>query len=181
MAHVLLESTMELDYTITRDDVEAFWAHYAESTSRVTRLYREIWRNVAALFGILGIGSIYLERGSFEIAFWFSLCLAWIVFGWRLTVWLIQRQRRRTIERLDVSSHIGEHRLVATDSGLQVIHAAGETRLNWSALARVRSTASHTFIFTDDISALVIPHARIRSGDVRSFVVEVQTHIASAA
>ena len=65
---------------------------------------------------------------------------------------------------------LGMHEMTVTDENL--IDQTGEnvSTVQWSSITGIASLAEHTFVFTGDVTAYIIPHKKVSNGNASQFV-----------
>ena len=59
------------------------------------------------------------------------------------------------------------------DSGINIKRDDRQGNFSWSTIKRIDTTENHTFIYTSDINALVLPREPIIEGDYEQFTTEL--------
>jgi hypothetical protein len=65
---------------------------------------------------------------------------------------------------------IGVHEMALSDECLTEKTEFNDSKIRWNSIFRIESTAEHTFIYTGDITAYVIPQKSIKVGNYDQFV-----------
>ncbi len=67
-------------------------------------------------------------------------------------------------------SILGTHEMIISDSYLTEKTADNKNIIQWDSIKRIEATPDHTFIFTDDVTAYIIPHKKIIGDNTSQFI-----------
>ena len=85
-----------------------------------------------------------------------------------------KHRNRKSIKKLHANGSyngvLGVHEMTISDGHLADKTEDSDVKVQWSSIKRIETIADHTFIFTDDISAYIIPHNKITGSDVSQFI-----------
>ena len=65
---------------------------------------------------------------------------------------------------------LGRHEMKVSDQYLTEVNEHNENEIQWSSISKIETVANHTFIFTTDVTAYIIPHNKIKEGNVFQFI-----------
>jgi hypothetical protein len=128
-----------------------------------------------------------------SIFVWFgyqdSLTAAWIAITggiWGVAApFLIRWQTRRKISRMysneDKARILGEYTLRIEPQALIEVSKAGESHIKWEDILRIEAGKNYAFIFVTLDSALIIPRATVKKGNIAEFFDEVEHRLEKAA
>jgi hypothetical protein len=168
---------MDLTYSVSKSDVEAFCAHCSLTTQK--RLYRLFWVWISVLLAILA--GVSLLRGSnWPAAIWASLTIIWLFFGRRCFTWLSLKTMRSCLSRSDLGTQIGEQHLSTEELGLRCTTTGSDGVLKWSAIKRIEETNRHVFIYVSDLSAFVISRESVTADALDAFLADVRQRMVAA-
>ncbi len=68
---------------------------------------------------------------------------------------------------------LGIHEMTITDDYLAEKTKDNDNKIQWNAINRIATIPDYTFVFTDDITAYIIPHKKITGGNTAQFISEL--------
>lgn len=160
----------EIEYEVREQDLLAFNEHLASETAAIKKHFR---RHQAQVPGFMVLVSLLL---------WFyykdtlsALYVAVLALGWGFGVpaylkWSMRRQFGRMYTEEDKGVALGRFSLRIDTNELIENSKRGENRTPWSAILRIEATKKYAFIFVTRDSALIIPRATVRNGNLHEFV-----------
>ncbi len=169
-----------IEYSLDEDDWVAFQEHHGRTSPSTRRMYGRVHYGVATFY-LLVAGFFFLVS---------EIVLA-IIFAFIVALWLalypsyyrrMFRKRARALFREgDNSSLYGPHQLFLEGGELVVNSPSGTRRIHGSSISRIDSTEAYLFIYLSGTSALLIPRAKVSTGDLSDFERELRTVARSVA
>lgn len=81
-----------------------------------------------------------------------------------------KKQIKSLAENDAYKSVLGQHEMTVSADYLTEKTAANDMKIPWNSIIKIGTTADHTFIFTDEVTAYIIPHKKIVAGKVSQFI-----------
>ena len=81
-----------------------------------------------------------------------------------------KKQIKQLYENGSYKGIIGTHEMVISNDYLTETTEDSENKVPWNAINRVETTADHTFVFTDEVTAYIIPHQKIVGANGSQFI-----------
>ena len=171
----------EIHYELREKDLLAFNDHQLTSAGT---LKKTLSRHQATIPGMLMLMALFV---------WFyyqdSLTAGWIAviatiwgFGAPFYLrWSMRRKIARMYSEEDKARIIGEYTLKLEPKALVEISRSGESRINWEDVLRIEAIKNYAFIFVSTDSALIIPRATVKQGNIVEFFKEVEQRIEKAS
>lgn len=171
----------EIEYEIREQDLLAFNEHQLKHSEK---LQKTLNRHQATIPGIMVLIALFL---------WFyyqdTLSAIWVGLGaaiWGVAVpWYLRWNARSQIRKMytaDVKDAVlGRYKLRIEPNALVEVSKAGESRIKWSEILRIEKTKGYAFVFVDVDSALILPLATMKKGDLVEFVKEADQRVEAAA
>jgi hypothetical protein len=171
----------EIQYELREKDLLAFNDHQLKSAEKLQKTLR---RHQATIPGLMILIAMVV---------WFyyqdTLTAAWI--GVAAVVWglaapfYIRWSTRRKIARLytdeDKTRILGDYTLRIEPKELVEQSKEGESRIRWDDILRIEAIKNYAFIFVSLDSALIIPRATVKQGDIVEFFKEAEKRIEKAS
>lgn len=167
---------MKIQYEIELDDFFIFSDYLIRTSTVMRRVIRkgQMWWASGPLAGGLVL-SIFKGYSSVDSL----LMLAILSVAISLPMYFIyphffKYQNKKQINKLHANGSykdvLGMHEMTVTDE--QLIDQTGENvnTIQWSTITGIATLADHTFIFTGDVTAYIIPHKKVLSSNVDRFV-----------
>ena len=67
-------------------------------------------------------------------------------------------------------SVLGTHEMTISAEYLAEKTEDNDIKVQWDSIKKIETAADHTFIFTDEITAYIIPHKKIATGNASQFI-----------
>lgn len=167
---------MKIRYEIELEDFFVFSNHLIKTSPLMHRTIRkgQMWWASGPLVG----GLIYSiikgyppEKALIMLA---TLSVAISVPMFFMYTHYFKHRNRKSIKKLhDNGSYkgvLGVHEMTISDGHLAEKTEDNDLKIPWSSIKRIETIAEHTFVFTDDISAYIIPHKKITDGNAMQFI-----------
>ncbi len=162
-------ASVQIRYTITEDDLEAYFRHQIENSHEYQTAYRRVfWARLVA--GIVVFGGIFLITRD---SLW-----ACASVGALVALALITRigHRRAVSKRAHAAAREGKNAAILSERVLEItpegLHSrtpVSESRIAWSAFEKLVSTDAHTFIYMQTVGAHIVPHAALTTEELARF------------
>ena len=65
---------------------------------------------------------------------------------------------------------LGPHEMTINDTCLTEKSAENESKVPWNLIDRIETMSDYTFVFTDEITAYIIPHKKITGSNASQFI-----------
>lgn len=171
----------EIEYELREQDLLAFSNHQLSSSEKVQKTLR---RHQAVIPGIITVISFFLwlyYQDTLSAIYVGLLAVGWGLGGPWFLKWQTQRQLKKLYTDDIKEQVLGTYKLRVEPKALVEIGRSGESRINWGDVLRVEVTHKHAFIFVGLDTALIIPRATLKTGDLHEFIKEADTLIEKAA
>lgn len=160
----------EITYEVKPQDLIAFNEHLAFETAAMKKVFR---RHQGQLPGFMVLVSLLLwfyYRDTLSALYVAALALAW-GFGMPAYLkWSMRKQFARFYSEEDRAAVLGDFALRVEPGELVETSKSGETRTPWADVLRIEVTKRYAFVFVSRDSALIIPRANVKSGNLHEFV-----------
>lgn len=169
-----------LEYSVDDNDLVAFQEHHFATSPTMRKAQNRNRYGVAAFYLLLGAGFLAAGQtgGAVGLALVAALWPVWYPSYARRT---LRKRARAMAGEGDNSNVYGPHQIGVEGSEVVVNSPSGTSRIRASSLARVDATDTHLFIYLSGVHALLIPRAKVRTGDVAAFERELRAAIQGAA
>lgn len=167
----------EIEYEIREQDLIAFNEHQLQSSKDLQKILR---RHQATIPGILVLVALFLwfyYQDTLSAIYAGITAGAWGVLAPLYIKWNSRRQVLQMYTDEVKAAILGTYKLRIEPDALVEIGRGGESRLRWEDVLRVETTKRYAFIFVTIDSALIIPRATVKSGDLHEFVKEADQRI----
>ena len=67
-------------------------------------------------------------------------------------------------------SVLGGHEMTVSADYLAEKTAANDIKISWDSIKKIETKSDYTFIFTDEVTAYIIPHKKIVAGNISQFI-----------
>jgi hypothetical protein len=171
----------EIEYEVREQDLVAFNEYQLNNSGAVKKLMRLHRATVPALIAIVALSIYFYYKDIASALYVGAAALVWAIvvplyFRWS---WRKQIQRQFTTEVK--ASVCGATTLRATPEALVELRGGVQAKMPWRELLRIELTPQYAFIFTDVDSAVIVPHATLKRGDLQQFVKSVEASIEKAS
>ena len=168
-------------YTNTVEDMVAFNMHHLAHSPASRRI--RFWSTWGIALVIVLIGAVAsLVQGSSHslvlVCAWAAVYLAFTIPYYR---WAVRRRIRKLVGEGENRSFLCRHTVRLTDEGLHAESEVSEGKILWAGIERIAENDDYLFIYTGAAIGLVIPKARIESGDLASLTEELRRNVGPAA
>jgi hypothetical protein len=171
---------LEIEYEFREEDLN----HFNEMRFKQTEEYRnQIKKNRWIVPGIMMlIGTFYyyyygdLKSGGYIML----VAVLWALLSPRIILLNVGRQILGSYTHKEKKSMFGTYLLTIDPANPQFLHEkspSGKNKMAWSELVRVEYGKGYVYIFLDLSTALVIPEATLKRGDLPAFAKQVEKMI----
>ncbi len=170
----------EIQYELRERDLLAFNDHQLKN---VAPLQKSLRRHQSTIPGFLILIALFVWFGYQD-----SLTAGWIAITgglWGVAApfylrWHTRRKIRRMYTDEEKARILGEYTLRIEPEALVEISKAGESHIRWADILRIEAGKNYAFIFVTLDSALIIPRATVKKGDIAKFFDEAKQRIDGA-
>jgi len=170
----------EIEYELREQDLIAFNEFQLKKSDAIQKRMR---RHQILLPGFLAIIAmvvwLYFQD---TLAFMYIglLALFWAVATPLYFRWSTRRQIRKLYSEEEKLNLFGSNRLRIEPHQLVEINRNGESGIGWDEVLRIETNRHYAFLFIGIDSALIIPRATVKTGDLHEFVKEADQKIEQA-
>jgi hypothetical protein len=173
---------MEIEYALSKDDLMSFAMYQVDHAPAYRRRRRNLQVAYAVGFLLLALGTWGLSMPATLPLTFIALGFFFVLFSPILDRWRVRRHVARVYLQRRNRGAYSKRTLRVTHEGLEEISDQGESRIKWSAVDRVVSTANYTFIYlVADTNAIVIPKDAIEPDQYDAFVEAVRRYRSEVA
>jgi len=129
-------------------------------------------RRIAYLVGfmLLAMGSLFIVNAIVMPLIFLILGIFSFVFYPTYFNWLLQRKVARTYRDESRRTTLDTRVLRVTDQGIEEKSDLGEIKVKWDAIDSIESTPGYAIISIRSVPSIIVPEARMSSGDYTPFV-----------
>lgn len=172
---------ISVTYANTMDDIVAFSVYHLAHSPTARRIrFWSTW-GMALIVVLIGAVASLLQGRSTS----FVLVAAWAVIYLAFSIPYYRLAMRRRIRKLSGEGKnrgfLGEHTVRLTDDGLHATSEVSEGKVLWPGIERIAENDEYLFIYTGAGVGIVVPKARIESGDLATFTHELRRNVGPAA
>ena len=171
---------LEIEYKFRDEDLN----HFNEMRFKQTEEYQsQIKKNRWIVPGIMMlIGTFYYYYyGDFNSAgYIFLVAVLWSWLSPRIILLLVTRQMIGSYTQKEKKNLFGTYVLKIDPESPNYLHEkspSGNNKMAWSELLRVDYSKGYVYIYLDLSTALVIPEATVKKGDLQAFAKQVEKMI----
>jgi hypothetical protein len=167
----------EIEYEVREQDLIAFNEHQLKSSASLQKSMRRHQTLIPGLLGVIALFLWFYYQDTLSFMYVGVLAVAWALFTPLYFRWSLRRQIRRLYTEEEKTSILGANTLRVEPKALVEINRNGESRVNWDEVLRIETTRRYAFLFVTLDSALIIPRATLKRGNLHEFVKEVDQKI----
>lgn len=170
----------EIEYEVRPEDLVAFNEHLAAETVPVKKLFR---RHQAQLPGFMVLISLMLwfyYKDTLSALYVAVLALAWGFGVPAYLKWSMRKQFSGFYSEDDKNAVLGRCTLRIEKDDLVETRSTGESRTAWGDILRIEVSKQYAFVFVSRDSALIIPRATVKTGNLHEFVKAADERIEKA-
>lgn len=170
----------EIEYELREEDLIAFNEFQIGKSEAIQKRMK---RHQVLLPGLLAIVALVVWlyfQDSLAFMYISVLSLFWAATSFVYFRWSTRRQIRNLYTEEEKLNLFGPNRLRIEPAKLVEINRNGESDITWDEVLRIETTRKYAFIFISLDSALIIPRATVKQGDLHEFVKEADQKIEQA-
>lgn len=171
----------EIEYEVREQDLLAFNEQQLQNSQRLQKTLRRHQAMIPGLLMLIALFLWFYYQNTLSAIFVAITGAAWGVLSPLYLRWSIRRQFRQMYTAEEKACVLGTYRLRTEPDALVEISGQGESRVKWGEILRVETTKHHAFIFVSIDTALIVPRATVKTGDLHEFVKEVDQFIERAS
>jgi len=166
---------MKITYELELEDFFIFSNYLIKTSPLMHKIIRkgQLWWACSPLAAglVLSILRGYSSERTLIILSVLSMTISLPLFFLYKLYFIYQNKKHiKTLYKNDSYKNIlGAHEMIISDDQLIEKSEGNENNIQWNSINKIITTADHTFIFTDDITAYVIAHKKITSGNTSQF------------
>ena len=168
---------MKLTYEVTIEDIINFnvYHHLNSETERKRRLREKVFFVLWTLLIYFIFNYNNISYKSFAIFIPVFLFGAFMIFlSKKYRIWLVKRQTKSLLNEGDNIGFIGNHTLEISDNILTFVNQQVTSQINLATLVKVVQNERYVYIYTNSISAIVIPKEYL-SDEVKDELIKIIT------
>jgi YcxB-like protein len=178
LTHTL--NMLEIEYEFREDDLN----HYNEMRFKQTEEYHnQIKKNrwiVPGIMLLIGMFYYYYYVDLKAALYIFFVAMLWALLSPKIILLNISRQILGSYTQKEKKALFGTYVLTIDPSSANFLHEkspSGKNKMAWSELVRVDYGKGYVYIYLDLSTALVIPEATMKKGDLQAFAKQVEKMI----
>jgi len=167
---------MEIEYQVNIDDCFALNSHLTKTSPLMIQEIRKGQISMA-ISPLAGVAIVII---CYEMSLLSALVLMGItgaIFSapmFFLYPLIFKRAQNKMTIKLCASEKsqgiLGLHKMRILSNGLEYSTDYTDSRITWNSINRIETADDHTFIFTDEIKAHIIPRNAVVTGDYTQFI-----------
>ncbi len=167
---------VKIKYELRLDDFLIFSDYLIKTSPLMLKTIRkgQMWWAIGPLAGGLALSIVrgYSSEQTLTILAILSVAISLPLFFMYTQYFKYRNKKQIKIfyENDSYKGIIGLHEMIISADGLSNKTTDNDSKVAWKLINRIETNADHTFIFTDDITAYIVPHNRITSGDASQFI-----------
>ena len=167
---------MKIDYELELEDLIVFSNYLIKTSPLMLKTIRkgQMWWASGPLAGGLTLSILrgYSPEQTLTILAVLSVAISLPMFF--MYTYYFKHRNRKQIKRLEENgsykSILGTHEMTISDKYLTDKTEDSDSKIEWNEISRIKSTPEHTFVFTDDVTAYIIPHKKITGDNSSQFI-----------
>ena len=170
----------QIEYEVREQDLVAFNEHQLKNSASWQKTLR---RHQAIFPGMIALIALFLwfyYQDTLSAIYVGVIGVLWGVFTPFYFRGSLRRQLRKMYSDEERACALGTYTLRAEPHVLVEVNRSGESRVKWSDVLRVETTKKYAFLFVDIDTALIIPRATVKKGDLHEFIKEADKRIDQA-
>lgn len=167
---------MKIKYKIELEDCFVFSNYLIKTSPLILKTIRkgQMWWACGPLVGGLMFAMLrgYTPEKTLMVLSMLSVAMSLPMFLMyrRYFKFRNQKQIKKLYENDSYKGVIGTHEMTISDENLADKTEYSDSNIQWNSINKIATTADHTFIFTDDVSAYIIPHKKIKGSNASQFI-----------
>ncbi|MGZ8217069.1 YcxB family protein [Methylomagnum sp.] len=171
----------EIEYELREQDLLAFNDHQLQSSGKLGSTLRRHQGTVPGILMVIALVMLFYYEDTLSAMYVGFTGAAWGVLTPLYLKWNARRQIRGMYTEDEKARIVGVYKLRTTSDALVEIGREGESRVKWGDILRIEATKKYAFIFVTIDSALIVPRATVKNGDLHEFVKDVDQRIEAAS
>jgi hypothetical protein len=171
----------EIEYEVREQDLIAFNEHQLRSSETLQKVLRRHQGTVPGILVLIAMFLWFYYQDTLSAIYVGATAAAWGVLAPLYIKWSARRQIRKLYSEQEKAGIVGVFKLRAEPDALVELSRQGESRIKWSDVLRIEATKRYAFVFVGLDTALIIPRATVRSGNVHEFLKDTDKRIEQAS
>lgn len=171
----------EIEYEVRERDLLAFNEQQMKNSARLQKTMRRHQGTIPGMMVLIALFIWFYYQDTLSAIYVALSGAAWGVLTPLYFRWNIRRQVRRMYTDEEKACVLGTYKLRTETDALIEVSREGESRVPWRDILRIEATKQYAFIFVGIDTALIVPRATVKSGNLHEFVKEVDGLIERAA
>lgn len=171
----------EIEYEVREQDLLAFNEQQLKNSARLQKTLRRHQGTIPGMLMVIALFVWFYFQNTLSAIFVALSGAAWGVLAPLYMKWNIRQQFRRMFTDEEKASILGTYRLRIEPDALVEISKQGESRVKWADILRVETTKHYAFIFVTRDTALIVPRATMKAGNLVEFVTEADKLVERAS
>jgi hypothetical protein len=170
----------EIEYEVRPQDLIAFNEHLALETAPMRKVFRRHQAQIPGFMVLVSLLLWFYYKDTLSALYVAALALGWGFGAPAYLKWSMRKQFGRFYSDDDRAAVLGQFTLRIEEQELVENGGTGETRTPWADILRIEVTKHYAFIFVSRDSALIVPRATVKSGNLHEFVKAADESISRA-
>lgn len=171
----------EIEYEVREQDLFAFNDHQLQNSEQLRKTMRRHQGTVPGILMVIALVLWFYYQDTLSSMYVGITGVAWGFLTPLYLKWSARRQIQSMFTAEEKACIVGNYKLRVEKNALVEVSREGESKVKWGDILRVEVTKQYAFIFVTLDSALIVPRATVKSGDLHEFVKEVDQRIEAAA
>lgn len=171
----------EIEYEVREQDLLAFNDHQLQSSEKLRKTMRRHQGTIPGILMLIALFMWFYYQDTLSAMYVGMTGAAWGLLTPLYLKWNARRQIKRMFTEEEKACIVGSYKLRVDKNALVEVSREGESQVKWGDILRVEATKQYAFIFVTIDSALIVPRATVKAGDLHEFIKEVDQRIEAAA
>lgn len=171
----------EIEYEVREQDLLAFNDHQLQNSESLQKSLRRHQGFVPGLLAVISMFLWFYYQDTLSAIYAGVTAVAWGLLTPLFLKWQLRQQIRKLYTEEEKACILGNYTLRSDKDALVEVSKAGESRVPWGDILRIEMTKRYAFIFVGLDSALIVPRATLKSGNLHEFVKDADARIEQAA
>jgi hypothetical protein len=171
----------EIEYEVREQDLIAFNEHQLQSSEGLQKILRRHQGTVPGILVLIALFLWFYYQDTLSAMYVGATAAAWGVLAPLYIKWSARRQIRKMYSEQEKAGILGAYKLRVEPNALVEISQQGESRVKWADILRIEATKRYAFVFVGLDTALIIPRATVKTGNVREFLKDADKCIEQAS
>ncbi len=171
---------LEIEYTFREDDLNHFnEMRFKQTDEYLSQIKKNRWI-VPGIMLLIGAFYYYYYVDLKAALYIFLVAILWSWLSPRIILLNISRQILGSYSQQEKKNLFGTYVLTIDPANPNYLHEkspSGKNKMAWSELLRVDYGKGYVYIYLDLNTALVIPEATLKRGDLQAFAKQVEKMI----